>query len=115
MVLLTDDVSLANKSLANGVPAAGSARVRETLECQQEGGQAGRRQEGGQGAAVSLAPAQAQGGREEVARVRAALREVLEAVLVREFQLAYGEQLWRQIVSIKPSPRYTTHHHITPV
>ena len=46
MVLLTDDVSLANKSLANGVPAAGSARVRETLECQQEGGQAGRAEGG---------------------------------------------------------------------
>ena len=105
MVLLTDDVSLANKSLANGVPAAGSARVRETLECRQEGGQGG---PGRQGGAVSLAPAQAQCGREEVARVRAALRDVLEAVLVREFQLAYGEQLWRQIVSIKPSPRYTT-------
>ena len=95
LLLLTDDASLANKSRANGVEVASSVTARARLE-------------GGAGEESETGVPRVSG--EVVEGARAACRDLLEAVLVREFQEAYGPKLWKRIVFIQPAaspPRWS--------
>ena len=94
MILLTDDVSLANKALANEVRAVSSKEVR----LGSAGGKEERTEE-----ALSIDAEVSTGA-------QAAIRDLLEVVLVKEFKEAYGESLWASMVSTAPAaaPPYWT-------
>ena len=95
MILLTDDISLANKAMANEVRAVSSKEVMSGSG----GGNKGTRN----AEALSVDAEVSTGA-------QAAIRDLLEVVLVKEFKEAYGENLWESMVSTPPAsaPPYWT-------
>jgi len=97
VTLVTNDVNLANKGLINQVRCGDSETIFSVLngedkvvveqqDVQQEG------------------PDEKKVCRELILQGENTTRDLLEVVLKKEFQLAYGDKLWEKMVSIKPKP-----------
>ena len=99
--LVSNDVNLCNKALINGVKCGKSDNVVNVLSSQREEMSSNE---------VSLAtdtedlPSK-NTLNDLMKKAREVTRDLLEGVLIKEFQEAFGEKLWRKMTSIQPQAR----------
>ena len=97
--LVSNDINLCNKALINGVKCGESDNVVEVLS-----------KNGDLFATEQTLPVGTEDNcskevlNDLIKRARDITRDILEGVFIAEFRRAYGEELWKTIVSIKPEP-----------
>ena len=95
VTLLTNDMNLSNKGMINQVQCGDAENITSVLNGEEKIIEL---QETGEG------PDEKKVCKELIMQGENTTRELLEVVLKKEFQLAFGEKLWEKMVSIKPKP-----------
>jgi len=93
VTLLTNDINLANKGLINKLVCGDAENIVGMLS-----GEERVVEEGGEG------PDEKKVCSELIMQGENTVRDLLEAVLRKEFRLAFGDKLWEKMISIKPKP-----------